>query len=42
MHIDELVFAVETKDADKLLNAIQWLQDNGKIKENLDQKLYWV
>ena len=42
MFIDDLVFTVETEDADKLLNVIQWLQDNGKIKENEDQKLYWV
>ncbi len=42
LHIDELIFIAETKDADKLLHAIQWLQDNGKIKENDDQKLFWV
>lgn len=42
MEIDELAFKVETNDMDKLLNVIQWLQDNGKIKEDEDHKLYWV
>jgi ATP-dependent DNA helicase RecQ len=42
MMLDELVFKVETVDADRLLNAIQWLRENGKIREDTDQKLYWV
>ena len=41
MPIDDLVFAVNANDIDKLLNAILWLQDNGKIEENSEQKLFW-
>lgn len=42
VQLDELVFAVDSDDVDKLLNAIQWLQDNGKIREDLEHHLYWV
>lgn len=42
MMIDDLIFFVETNDVDKLINAIQWLQDNGKIKEDENHRLYWV
>jgi len=41
MHIDDLVFSVKAIDIDKLLNVIQWLQDNGKIEENSEHKLFW-
>ena len=41
MMLDELVFEVETDDVDKLINAIQWLQDNDKIFEDDEHKLHW-
>lgn len=42
MMLDELVFEVDSIDAERLLNAIQWLQENGKIEEDKHQKLHWI
>ena len=42
MHINDLVLAINSNNNDKLLNALQWLQDNGKIEANSEQKLYWI
>ncbi len=42
LRLDELIFEVAKVDEDRLLNAIQWLRENGKIKEDKDQKLHWV
>jgi len=42
MPLDDLVFATESKDVDKLLNAIQWLQDNGKIRKDNQFRLHWI
>lgn len=41
MMVDELIFAANTDDVEKLLNAIHWLQDNGKIFEDESHKLHW-
>jgi ATP-dependent DNA helicase RecQ len=41
MLLDELVFEVDSVDADRLLSAIQWLRENDKIKEDENQNLYW-
>ena len=40
--MDELIFEVDAIDADNIINAIQWLIDNGKIIEDKDHKLHWV
>ncbi|OYT17665.1 MAG: recombinase RecQ, partial [Bacteroidetes bacterium 4572_77] len=40
--IDELVFETSYGDANRLLQAIQWLQDNGKITEDKDHILHWA
>lgn len=40
--VDELIFEANTEEIDKLLNAIHWLQDNGKIKEDEDHQLHWL
>lgn len=42
MIITDLVSSVGSSNTDKLLNVIQWLQDNGKIKENSNQELIWI
>lgn len=39
--LDELVFEIDTLDADHIINAIQFLRDNGKIKEDNEHRLYW-
>lgn len=42
MMVDELIFTAEYDDIEKLLNAIHWLQDNGKIQEDKDHHLHWI
>lgn len=42
MMLDELVFQINSIDAENIINAIQWLQDNGKINRDKDYKLHWV
>ena len=40
--VDELIFTADTEEATKLLDAIHWLQDNGKIREDENHKLHWL
>jgi len=42
MSVNDLLIAINTNNTDKLLNALQWLRDNGKIEENSEQKLSWI
>ena len=42
MLLDDLVIASACSDTNKLLHALQWLQDNDKIIEDDTQILYWV
>jgi len=40
--LDELIFNVDSLDAENIINTVQWLQDIGKIKEDKHHKLHWV
>ena len=42
MLLDDLVIASACSDTNKLLQALQWLQDNGKITEDDTQILHWI
>lgn len=39
--LEELLFAINLDDIDKLLSAISWLRDNDKILEDEENRLFW-
>ncbi|MGB2457496.1 MAG: RecQ family ATP-dependent DNA helicase [Flavobacteriales bacterium] len=42
MHVDDIIMAIVEYREDKMITILQFLNDNGQIAMNDEQKLYWI
>ena len=42
MHVDDIIMAIVEYREDKMVTVLQFLNDNGQIAMNDEQKLYWI